>query len=56
MSLDRLAIIIYICLYVIVGTPIEERKLIKIFGQPYVDYQRRVPTIIPFSMFKTKAN
>jgi methanethiol S-methyltransferase len=56
MSLDRLAFITYASLYVVVGIPIEERKLVKIFGQSYVDYQRRVPAIIPCSMSKEKAN
>ena len=56
MSLDRLAFIIYACLYLVVGVPIEERKLVKIFGQSYIDYQRRVPAIIPSVMSKEKAN
>jgi steroid 5-alpha reductase family enzyme len=56
MSLDRLAVIIYTCLYASIGIPLEERKLVQIFGQPYVDYQQRVPSIIPFSMSKTKQN
>jgi protein-S-isoprenylcysteine O-methyltransferase Ste14 len=54
MSLDRLAFIIYTCLYGSIGLVFEERKLVQIFGQAYIDYQQRVPAIIPFSIWKTK--
>ena len=54
MSLDRLAMIVFMCLYALIGIPFEERKLVGIFGQPYVDYQQRVPAVIPFSMSKIK--
>jgi protein-S-isoprenylcysteine O-methyltransferase Ste14 len=56
MSLDRLFIMIYSCLYMTIGIPIEERKLIRIFGQDYIDYQKYVPAIVPFINFKTKKN
>jgi protein-S-isoprenylcysteine O-methyltransferase Ste14 len=56
MSLDRLMIIIYTCLYALIGIPFEERKLIQIFGQDYIDYQQRVPAIFPFLIRKTKIN
>ncbi len=56
MSLDRLIFIIYTCLYALIGIPFEERKLIKIFGQAYIDYQQQVPAIIPFSISKIKKN
>ena len=54
MSLDRLAIIIYTCIYALIAIPIEERKLVHIFGQSYIDYQRRVPALVPFTKPKTK--
>jgi protein-S-isoprenylcysteine O-methyltransferase Ste14 len=56
MSLDRLAFIIYTCLYASIGIPFEERKLVQIFGQAYVNYQRHVPSFIPFFILKTKQN
>jgi protein-S-isoprenylcysteine O-methyltransferase Ste14 len=56
MSLDRLAFIIYTCLYASIGVPFEERKLVQIFGQAYTNYQQHVPAIIPFPMLKTKQN
>ena len=56
MSLDRLMIIVYTYLYASIGIPIEERKLIDIFGQDYVDYQKRVPAVVPSFIQKTKQN
>jgi protein-S-isoprenylcysteine O-methyltransferase Ste14 len=56
MSLDRLAFIIYTCAYALIGIHFEERKLVQIFGRAYVDYQQRVPAILPFPILKTKQN
>jgi protein-S-isoprenylcysteine O-methyltransferase Ste14 len=56
MSLDRLMIIIYTCLYAMIGIPFEERKLVQIFGQDYIDYQKHVPAIFPFLIRKPKMN
>ena len=56
MSLDRLMISIYMGVYLWIGVPIEERKLIQIFGQDYVKYQKRTPMIVPFLTRKTKQN
>lgn len=38
-------------LYFIFGSLLEEKRLIRIFGQQYIDYQRRVPWLIPFVRF-----
>jgi protein-S-isoprenylcysteine O-methyltransferase Ste14 len=35
-------------LYFVVGSLYEERRLIKTFGEPYINYQQRVPWLIPF--------
>jgi protein-S-isoprenylcysteine O-methyltransferase Ste14 len=56
MSLDRFFITVYACLYLAIGIPIEERKLIQIFGHSYINYQKSVPMIIPFINSKTKEN
>jgi len=56
MSLDRLVVIIYSCVYLYFGIPLEERKLIEIFGQDYINYQNRVPAVFPLIHFKTKKN
>jgi methanethiol S-methyltransferase len=34
-------------LYLVVGIKLEERKLIKEFGQQYIEYKKRVPMLIP---------
>jgi protein-S-isoprenylcysteine O-methyltransferase Ste14 len=34
--------------YIMVGTRIEERDLVKMHGETYLDYRRRVPGMIPF--------
>lgn len=36
-------------LYVIIGTYIEERKLVIEFGEVYTQYQKEVPMLIPFT-------
>ncbi|CAF1417777.1 unnamed protein product [Rotaria sp. Silwood1] len=56
MSLDRLAFILYTCIYASIGIPFEERKLIQIFGQDYVNYQQHVPAIFPCFISKMKQN
>lgn len=34
--------------YILIGTRLEERDLVAAIGQPYVEYQRRVPALVPF--------
>ena len=41
-------------LYVLIGTWLEERKLVLEFGEAYLRYQRQVPMLIPFA--KSKRN
>jgi protein-S-isoprenylcysteine O-methyltransferase Ste14 len=36
--------------WVLVGTVLEERDLAALFGQPYRDYQRRVPMLVPYRL------
>jgi len=36
-------------LYIIIGTRLEEKKLILEFGETYVRYQKEVPMLIPFT-------
>lgn len=35
--------------YVIIGTKLEEKKLILEFGEQYIEYQHEVPMLIPFT-------
>jgi protein-S-isoprenylcysteine O-methyltransferase Ste14 len=37
-------------LYVIIGTWLEERKLVLEFGEAYLQYQKEVPMLIPFAI------
>lgn len=39
--------------YVVIGTILEERKLVIEFGDSYVRYQKEVPMLIPFTRRKT---
>jgi methanethiol S-methyltransferase len=39
--------------YVVIGTMLEERKLIAEFGEAYIRYQKEVPMLIPFTKWKT---
>jgi len=39
-------------LYVLIGTWLEERKLVLEFGEAYLRYQRQVPMLIPFAISK----
>jgi methanethiol S-methyltransferase len=40
--------------YVIIGTILEEKKLVLEFGDAYVKYQQEVPMLIPFTKKKLK--
>ena len=41
-------------LYVLIGTRLEENKLVMEFGDPYIKYQREVPMLIPFAKIRAK--
>ncbi len=40
-------------IYVVIGTILEERKLVIEFGDSYIRYQKEVPMLIPFTRRKT---
>ena len=52
-TLTGLIINALLTVYVIIGTFLEERKLVLEFGNAYVEYKRQVPMIIPFTKRKT---
>ncbi|MFO0959502.1 MAG: hypothetical protein U0800_19050 [Isosphaeraceae bacterium] len=52
LSLDRLLLFLAAAAYLAVGIPIEELKLIRLFGQEYRDYRRRVPALLPTGSLK----
>lgn len=35
--------------YTVIGTILEEKKLVLEFGEPYITYQKEVPMLIPFT-------
>jgi protein-S-isoprenylcysteine O-methyltransferase Ste14 len=40
---------IVLTIYVIIGTKLEEKKLVREFGDTYIKYQQEVPMLIPFT-------
>lgn len=40
--------------YIFIGTILEEKKLVREFGESYIQYQKEVPMIIPFTKAKAK--
>lgn len=47
MTVSRLVIVVCIIFYFYVGSIYEEKKLVKIFGDEYIEYQKNVPRIFP---------
>lgn len=47
---------ILLTIYVIIGTILEEKKLVLEFGEEYIRYQQKVPMLIPFTktIYKNK--
>ncbi len=43
-----LATAVWGSLYLAVGTALEERKLVRLYGESYRDYRRRVPALLPW--------
>ena len=48
MTSGVLAFNLALTLYVLVGSRLEERRLVAEYGEAYLDYQRRVPGLLPF--------
>jgi methanethiol S-methyltransferase len=49
-SMMDLVINTLLTLYVLIGTWLEERKLVLEFGEAYIQYQKEVPMLIPFAI------
>ncbi len=47
MTVNSLTLIIILSLYLVVGATFEERRLVAEFGEAYVEYQKRVPMLLP---------
>lgn len=48
MTRNLLALNMGLSLYLVIGTYVEERKLVREFGQVYTEYQERTPMLIPW--------
>jgi protein-S-isoprenylcysteine O-methyltransferase Ste14 len=56
LSLSTLLINMVISAYFIIGTILEERKLLLEFGEKYREYQKNVSIFIPYKWLKAKLN
>lgn len=56
LSLDRFTLFLAALAYLSVGIPVEERKLIRLFGADYVEYRRRVPALLPAITFPSPSS
>jgi protein-S-isoprenylcysteine O-methyltransferase Ste14 len=55
MSVGHLLFAVVTTVYILRAIRFEEKDLVGIFGETYREYQRRVPTIIPFGWGRKKA-
>jgi len=54
MTSSLLVLNIGLTIYLVVGALYEERKLVREFGETYIDYQQRTPMIIPLVRGRSK--
>lgn len=47
-TMSDLIVSTILTIYIIIGTKLEEKKLILVFGDTYIKYQQDVPMLIPF--------
>lgn len=47
MTLDRATVLVATLIYLSFGIPLEERKLVALFGKDYEAYRARVPALVP---------
>lgn len=53
MTIAHLVFAVVTTVYILIGIQLEERDLVKMHGQAYVDYRDRVPMLIPFRRSKS---
>jgi protein-S-isoprenylcysteine O-methyltransferase Ste14 len=52
MTLNLLALNIGLTIYLILGAIYEERKLLRVYGAAYAEYQKRTPMLIPLLVWR----
>ena len=52
MTLFYLVLFVCCVVYFYVGSIYEEKKLVEVFGEQYIQYQKRTPRIFPFRLIK----
>jgi protein-S-isoprenylcysteine O-methyltransferase Ste14 len=55
MSVGHLLFAVVTTVYILRAITFEEKDLVGVFGETYREYQRRVPTIVPFGWGRKKA-
>ena len=53
-SLTDIVVSSVLTIYILVGTRLEEKKLVLEFGESYINYQKEVPMLIPFTKIKAR--
>ena len=56
MTLGHLLFAAVTTTYILIAIQLEERDLIALLGQAYVDYRKRVPSLVPFTKFGAGAH
>ena len=54
MDVSVIFVNVILTFYLIVGTYLEEKKLIREFGEKYAAYQNRVSMLLPYKWLKSK--
>lgn len=54
MDVSAMVVNVILTIYLIVGTVLEEKKLVSEFGEKYRNYQEKVSMLIPYKWLKEK--
>jgi protein-S-isoprenylcysteine O-methyltransferase Ste14 len=54
MDVSALIVNVILTFYLVVGTYLEEKKLLREFGESYRNYQQKVPMLIPYKWLKER--
>jgi protein-S-isoprenylcysteine O-methyltransferase Ste14 len=54
LDVSTILVNVILTIYLVVGTYLEEKKLVREFGEKYRDYQKRVSMLLPYKWLKSK--